>query len=648
MKNISFTIFFLILISSTAKLQQLPQITNKIAQAEKASFSNLFLSNILSVSSNNYDITHYRCEWAVDPAVRYIKGKVTTSFRITSATNNIVFDLSKALTVDSVLYRGNKIPFQHNTNNGLQVNFPTTLANNQRDSVSIFYQGVPPTSGFGSFTLTTHSSVPVMWTLSEPYGAREWWPCKDVLVDKADSIDIIITYPAAYRSSSNGLPVSEQTKGDQKIEHWKHTYPIATYLVAFAVTNYTVDNDAVTLPTRTMPVVMYAYPESAATFKTATNVAKTALVLLTTLVGEYPFIRERYAQTQFSWGGGMEHQTNSFMGSVGTGLVVHELAHQWFGNKVTTGSWQDLWLNEGFATYSEFLYVENFNLQNVLPHLKSLQNNITSKPDGSVFIPDTNNINRLFDYRLTYVKGAYLLHMLRGKLGDSVFFRGVRQYLNDPALAYSTARTADLQRNLEQVSGQNLTEFFKDWYLGEGYPNYSAEWSQQSNNNVTVKLNQTTSHPSVSFFEMPVQLQFKSGTRDTIVTVMHNQNGATFTLNPGFIADTLIIDPNLWILTKEKTSTKVEAVPVVPNDILVFPNPVQNNLSVSLSNFSAGTVNLHIANTLGQIVYRKTLQNLSDSERVDVPAANWPAGIYWLRVSADNNQILIKKILKLN
>ncbi len=225
MKQISFTIFILILLSSNAKLQQLPQTTNKIAQAEKALFSNLFLTNILSVSSNNYDVTHYRCEWTVDPSVRYIKGKVTTSFRITSATNNIVFDLSKALTVDSVLYRGNKINFQHNTNNGLQVIFPTTLASNQRDSVSVFYQGVPPTSGFGSFTLTTHSCVPVMWTLSEPYGAREWWPCKDVLVNKADSIDIIITYPTTYRSSSNGLPVSEQTKGDQKTEHWKVCIP---------------------------------------------------------------------------------------------------------------------------------------------------------------------------------------------------------------------------------------------------------------------------------------------------------------------------------------------------------------------------------------------------------------------------------------
>jgi aminopeptidase N len=294
----------------------------------------------------------------------------------------------------------------------------------QKDSVSIYYRGIPPDSGSGAFTKTTHNNVPVLWTLSQPYGARTWWPCKDALTDKADSIDIVLTYPAAYRSSSNGLPVQELRIGDKKQDYWKHRYPIATYLVAFAITDYELDYDEVQLPSRKMPVLMYAYPEDAVAFQQATNAAKAGLIKFSELLGEYPFSRERYAQTQFGRGGGMEHQTNSFIASPHAWLVAHELAHQWFGDKVTNGSWQDLWLNEGFATYMELVYDEMV-VNNTLPLylLKNWRDRITDAPGGAVFITDTTNIRRLFDYRLTYLKGGYVLHMLRWRLGDSAFFQ---------------------------------------------------------------------------------------------------------------------------------------------------------------------------------------------------------------------------------
>src|SRR5690606_2063981 len=145
--------------------------------------------------------------------------------------------------------------------------------------------------------------------------------------------------------------------------------------------------------------------------------------------------------------------------------------------------------------------------------------------------------------RLTYLKGGYLVHMLRWILGDSTFFRGVRRYLNDPLLSYGTALSSDLKRNLEAESGVDLTNFFDDWLYGEGYPNYSAIWIQKPNFEVEVKLDQTQSHPSVSFFEMPVPLYFSSATKDTIIRVDHVQNGQIFTVNPGFAADTMMIDP---------------------------------------------------------------------------------------------------------
>ncbi len=604
-----------------------PQLPNDaLAQKEKKTFLQLQNYDAHSVSSNNYDVNFYRCDWTVDPAVRFISGSVTTYFTVLTSTNTIVMDLHNSLSVDSVLHRGNKISFQQTTNNGLQINFSSPLNANQKDSIAIFYKGVPTTTGFGSFNVTTHSGSPILFSLSEPYGAPTWWPCKDVLTDKADSIDIIVRYPASYVSSSNGLPVSEVVSGNTKITYWKHRYPIATYLVAIAVTNYQVDNDAVQLPSRLMPLTLYSFPENAVAMRNAVTVAKVALQGYSALVTEYPFVKERYAQTQFLFGGGMEHQTNSFIINPGSSLVAHELAHQWFGDKVTTATWQDLWLNEGFATYMEYVYTELTNPAAKLNQLQSWSTSITSSPGGSVFVPDTTNENRLFDSRLTYNKGGYLLHMIRWKLGDSTFFRGVRRYISDPALAYRNARTADLQRNLEAESGQSLTEFFNDWYKGEGYPNYNATWSQLGNNVVQLQLSQTTSHPSVTFFEMPVPVQFRSATRDTIITVNHTQNNQNFTVNPGFKADTLIIDPQLWILAKTKTSKKQN---IVTNDVTVYPTPVRDEFSFS---YPSGIlqVKVQVYNSAGQLV-----ANIDPNTTV-VNIAGWAAGVYYLKVTGSN------------
>ena len=166
----------------------------------------------------------------------------------------------------------------------------------------------------------------------------------------------------------------------------------------------------------------------------------------------------------------MEHQTNSFIVSPNENLMAHELAHQWFGDKITCGSWQDIWLNEGFATYLSYFYFEKGDPAGHLNRLKNLSNAITSVPGGSVWVEDTTNVGRIFSSRLSYNKGAYLVHMLRWVLGDTSFFRGVRQYMNDPKLAYGFAITEDLKRNLEQVSGKDLTEFFNDWFKGQGHP----------------------------------------------------------------------------------------------------------------------------------------------------------------------------------
>jgi hypothetical protein len=522
----------------------------------------------LTAASNNFDVKYYRCEWEVDPAVRYIKGVVTTHFVMSSAGNVISLDLSDVLTVSSVKQRGTSLSFTR-SNNTLNITFPLSVASGVKDSLTIVYEGVPSTDG-EAFISTTHGSGPtlsaVMWTLSEPFGSKNWWPCKNGLDDKADSVDIHITHPAAYKAAANGLLQSEVAVAGNKIKtHWKHKYSIASYLVCFAVSNYTLLNHSVMIGSTSVPMKTYCYPESQTAFQAGTQNALDAMVLYSSLFGDYPFKNEKYGHVQFGWGGGMEHQTNSFMVSLNELLVAHELGHQWFGDKVTCASWEDIWLNEGFATHLSSIYRENKYPAATKTDRTNEINSITSLPNGSVRVDNTADVNRIFSNRLSYYKGSHLLYMLRWILGDATFFTAVKNYVNDPALAYGFATTNHLKNHLESASGKNLTYFFDQWYTGQGYPSYQIQWSP-SGNSVEVKLNQTTSHASVGFFQLPVPLRFKNSVtaQQKLVVLNNTSNGQLFTENLGFTADVVEFDPDVWLITKNNVLTKISGpLPVV-------------------------------------------------------------------------------------
>lgn len=624
------------------------QKAGEIANFEKKRYQRSLeaAQNQRSVASPNFDVYFYRCQWEVDPSVRYIKGTVTSYFTIIAVTASITFDLSAALQVDSVIFKGKKINFRLSSADGLTIDFPQTLAIAQKDSVSIFYQGVPINDGFGSFATSLQNGTPVMWTLSEPYGAKDWWPCKNASTDKTDSIDIQLTYPVIYNSSSNGLLTAQWIQDGKRTSYWKHRYPIASYLVAFAITNYVVDNDSVRIGNSFMPVKMYAYFSNATDFRYATETAKLCLEKFSSLFGAYPFSKESFSQTQFGWGGGMEHQTNSFITSNYNQLVAHELGHQWFGDKLTCGSWQDIWLNEGFAQYVQFIYVENFDTALIMQHLDNYRKLVTSQPAGSLKVSDTTSVNRIFDSRLSYAKGSCVLHMIRWKLGDSMFFKALRQYLTDPAISYGTVRTADLQRNLEQVSGQSFTEFFKDWYEGEGFPSYQVQWYSNDNNWVNIKINQTTSHPSVGFYEMPVPIRFTgAGGRDSTIVINSTKNGEEFWVSLPFTADTAVFDPKMWLLSDKNIVTKIALAKGQSNLVKIYPNPAADFFHVSLANPTGKNISIRLFNASGQLLYNKQFELSGRDEVLEIPARQLPRGIYWLRIKGDNLNI-VKKILK--
>ncbi len=637
---------FILSFISVAYGQQLPDYfksINNIALAEENAYSRLSIENATS-ASNNFDIKYYRCEWTVDPSLPYISGNVTSYFIITNATDNISFDLMDDLTVDSVKQRNAPISFNH-ANNTVTIDFGSVKNEGVLDSITIFYQGVPPSNGFGSFVVSTHAGVPVMWTLSEPYGSRDWWPCKNGLDDKTDSIDIFITNPSQYTAASNGLRQSIIANGTTKVTHWKHRYPIATYLVCMAVTNYAEFNNSVMIGNTHLPMQTFCYPESLSLFQANTQLVLDAMQYYSRVFGEYPFIKEKYGHVQFGFGGGQEHQTSTFIVTPDESLMAHELGHHWFGDKITCASWRDIWLNEGFATHMASMYIESKYPFATIPNRQKEINHITSVPGGSVWVDDTTSANRIFNGRLSYRKGSHLLYMLRWKLGDSVFIKGIRNYFTDPAVSFGFAKTSDLKRNLEKVSGVDLTKFFDEWFYGQGFPSYHLQWTQLNGGYVKIKMNQSTSHPSVNFFELPVPLLFKNTTQQKTVIVDNKSNGEIFFKNIGFVADSVIIDPEYWLITRDNTVEKINENVQGPNMVQVFPSPFSDFINVYLQNVSEPKADLKIFDARGRTIYKITLAP-NGSLFTKISTAQFTKGVYVLKIEAGKSIKFAKKILK--
>jgi aminopeptidase N len=525
----------------------------------------------------------------------------------------------------------------------LLLHFSEPLTLNEIDSVAVYYQGEPNSTGFGSFTQAWHGTdtVPIIWTLSEPYGAKEWWPCKQSLSDKIDSIDVFVTSPEQYRTASHGILVSETVTEGKRTMHWKHRHPITTYLVAIAVTNYIEYSDFLELEDgRQIEILNYVYPESEMHARARTPVTADIMAIFNELIGEYPFADEKYGHAQFGWGGGMEHQTMSFMGSFSFGLIAHELVHQWFGNYITLASWQHIWLNEGFATYFTGLAHENYNSGVGFPNWKRIQvDRITSQPGGSVFVPDTTNVSRIFNGRLSYAKAGYLLHMLRWILGDDDFFNAIRNYYNDPEIANGFARHEQAVAHFEAAGDTSLTQFFNDWYYGEGFPVYSAGYAIEDDHTIRFILSQTTTHPSVTFFEMPVPVRVYNAERTDSADfrLYHTHNNQEFLLQTDFTVSSVAIDPDYWLISQ---TDQIVKAPLTENkdEVKVYPNPFTGQISIIVPG-DKPIERIALYNSEGKRLY------ITDSPQFNYNWKHLPEGVYFLQLRIAG-KMYEKKLIK--
>lgn len=646
--------YLLLLIASIGFAQEDRSSIEEVAEAEMKSASKIknFRAN---PNTQNYDATYSKLEFTVNPSVYNIAGKITTTFKALSNMTSVIFDFYKTtfnpFAISSVKINGVSAPFIHNSNHELVITLPSTLTTGNSAIAEITYSGAPST-GQQAFTRGTHSSTPVIYTLSEPYGARDWWPCKQDLNDKIDSIDVYITSPSTYVGVSNGVRLTPDViNGGNTTYHYSHSYPIPAYLIAIAVTNYTTINSGTaglgTPESPFFPIVDYIYPESN-TAANITNLNRTVPIInfFETKIGPYPFNTEKYGHTQWGWGGGMEHSTNSFMISFGRSLLSHELAHQWFGDKITCGSWKDIWLNEGITEYMSGLVVENFDVPTNSSAFTTWKSNKINSiisyggTDSNLYLEDsqTTNVDRIFSGEITYNKGSMVTHMLRFVMGDTNFFTALRNYLADPLLAYNYAVTPQFQAHLEAVHGSSLQEFFNDWVYGKGFPTYTITASNEVTNKVVFQVNQTQSDPSVSFFEMPLPIQISLNDGSTQDVILNNTfNGQTFEVTVPTNATGIAFNVTKDIIIST-SSTAILGRPDIElsSAINLFPNPSKDKIKVELPS-SVNIEKVSFINTLGQ--------KILDVNTSQIDVSQLSKGIYHVIIET-NKGVAHKKFIK--
>jgi aminopeptidase N len=603
------------------------------------------------------DIAYYKLNLRITASPEYLFGQVTVKAKVVNAAvQTMQLDLLDNMIVDSIHVEGIPVSFiQNPATIEIMLNRPYSAG--ETIIADIWYGGVPSTGGHHYFNFSSHSGVPWIWSISQPYGARNWWPCRDYPCDKADSSDIIVTCDSIFKVGSNGALVSVSNNGDgTSTHHWKSVYPIASYLVSIALTDYAeFSNWYHYTPTDSMEILNYVLPQSLSSAQEILPKTVEMIHIYSDLYGEYPFIKEKYGHAQVRLGGGMEHQTMTSIGVFRNqeNLIAHELSHQWFGNMITCRTWADLWLNEGFATYSEPLYLEKqYGVEKYWERMNSALESAKGAV-GTMYLTDTININVMFSGNLVYNKGASVLHMLRKVLGDSIFFSTLFNYANNPELKYKTASTIDFQTVCEETSGLNLDFFFEQWIYGENYPNYLCSWSSGLDTGgyfADVTISQTTGTDNPDFFTMPVDLKFISGTWDTTVTVWNDTQNQTFHIPLSHSPDVVFLDPNNWIL-KSVTYEVTEAEKIIQrnqelNLLQNFPNPFNNITQIEFTIEQASKIRLAVYDLLGQEI--SLLANdlyMAGKHRVEFNAAGLTSGVYFYRLTTPAGNIVRRMVL---
>jgi len=660
MKKTLYTLFALLL---TLPLQA-QDASHLCAESKINYFTNLNkLSAVQYPGDENIDVTYYKLDVAIDYDSRNINGDITIKAKsLVDGLTKINFDLQNSLTVKVIKLNGQRATFSHE-NNLIDITLMSPVNVGEEFTVVINYDGTPGSSGFGSFEFSSHGGHPAIWTLSEPYGASDWWPCKDTPADKPDSADIWITVDKSMIPVSNGTLEEIVDNGTTHTYKWHSKYPIAQYLISLAITNYELYVNKFVQGSDTMDVTHYNYPENLTTTRKG-QLDKTVdmLEVFSELYGPYPFFEEKYGHAEFGWSGGMEHQTCTSMGYFGSSIVAHELAHQWFGDKITCKDWHHIWLNEGFATYSESAYIESIYGFSGYSNQMASEMSSAKNAYGSIWVQDISSVGQIFNGNRSYAKGAVVLHMLRGIVGTSTFYDIMKTYAADTSLAYGVAVTEDFQRVAEEVSGMDLNYFFSEWIYGENYPKYTFGWNYtdagDGTYDVIVRVKQST-NSNPKFFTMTMELSFKTLGGNETFKIFNSAQEETFNLKLNSLPVSINIDPNNWILKHIFAITKVENEDAIIYNFSLdqnYPNPFNPSTTIKYSipnsaNASYGETQQNVTLTVYDILGKEVALLVNKHQKpgnyeVTFNASQLSSGIYFYKLQA-GSFVETKKMLLL-
>lgn len=601
----------------------------------------------------DYDVKFYFLDIEVQNNTTFVDGNTTIKAEALTTIDTFAFELIPEQTISQLFV--NNVEYTEYTREGNNVIVPitTTIPEGTIFDAQIYYSGQPPTGGFFAGVTTAYSSgwdKNVTWSLSEPFAAADWFAVKQDLEDKADSVWVFLTTNSENIAASQGLLTNTVDLGNNKTRYeWKSNYPIDYYLISFAVAEYEeyniyahpaeLNNDSILVQN-----FVYNTPGCLENYKSGIDETSSMIELFSDLYILYPFWEEKYGHALTQLGGGMEHQTMSTMGGFSFGLVSHELGHQWFGDNVTCETWSDIWINEGFATYSNYLAEEFLHGESsARSFMSSTHSNAMSQPNGSVYVPEDEvypgNEWRIFSGRLSYDKGCAIIHTLRHEIqNDSLFFDILETFQTE--YSNSTATGDEFKEIANQVTGMNFDTFFDQWYYGEGYPIYDIEYYNLSGEFHMTSIQTTSS--TTPFFDMllDIYIYFEDDT-DTTITIHQNESIINFSTFFGKKAIFVDVDPDKW--TMEKINNISVGIGEKQNHVsfALGNDKTNNNIILYFNEHNNIEKNITIVDISGKVLFNG---QTTDNE-YKISTSELSHGIY-LVTSTDGNENYVHKFIK--
>ncbi len=620
------------------------EMQNKIEYQEQ-------LSRLAPDTTIDIKFYHLDIEIAVDSP--YINGSVSGMFmpKISNLTE-FILDFDSAFTIEEIV--GN-VSSYYSQNNKIHITTDQAYSPDDEVNYTISYKGVPQMpGGYKGLRYETHGdNEPVIATLSTPFLAHSWWPCNDGPMDKADSVFVDITIKDTVINEiplmavSNGILESTELNNGKKTFRWRHRYPIVPYYVMAAISNYVEFTEMYTgVEGESFPLSYYVFENHLNDAQQGVEQLPEVMDFFSSIFGPYPFASEKYGMTQLGFYGGIENQTNTIINNMGIGwfdVSVHELAHMWFADMITCYDWHHGWINEGFATYAEALWLEYNNGMDAYFYE---MNSTKYFNGGTVYLEDDSNPFQIF-VSIIYNKGSWVLHMLRGIVGDDVFFQIIKEYATSGQFMYKSAATEDFQELCEDISGQDLDYFFLQWIYDEYYPQYRYNYQQNNTTGqIGITIEQTQSGQGWRpFFTMPVQLHIEyTDNSSDIITVFNDKQLQTWYFDSEKELAYVEFDPQEWIL---RTTHYDPALPVNVNkseltDLKLYPNPFKDYLWIDWP----AEHNSKLRYTLVDLAGREISKGLIDINDNCVNINQLHQGVYLITIQNQDGQIIQRKVIK--